>query len=189
MREKELRLALVCYGGISLAVYMHGVTKEIWYATRASRAFHEESPIGNGVGTGAEAVYRRLLETLVHTRDLRLRILPDIISGARAGGINGVFLAQALASGQSLEPLTTLWLDRADVEVLLDPDARPWSRFAKFWAQPLVWFLLNRPGNVVSRTTASASTPREVRLKLSHLIRARLFQPLFPGIGISPLLA
>ena len=29
MREKELRIALVCYGGISLAVYMHGVTKEI----------------------------------------------------------------------------------------------------------------------------------------------------------------
>ncbi len=27
MREKELRLALVCYGGISLAVYMHGITR------------------------------------------------------------------------------------------------------------------------------------------------------------------
>lgn len=189
MREKELRLALVCYGGISLAVYMHGVTKEIWYATRASRAFHEERPGGNSGKAGAEAVYRRLLETLVHTRDLKLRILPDIISGASAGGINGVFLAQALASGQSLEPLTTLWLERADVEVLLDPDARPWSRFAKFWAQPLVWFLLKRPGNVVSRTVASASTRREVRLKLSHLIRARWFAPPFSGIGFSHLLA
>ncbi|WP_298189098.1 patatin-like protein [Novosphingobium sp.] len=189
MREKELRLALVCYGGISLAVYMHGVTKEIWYATRASRAFHEERPRGNLGKAGAEAVYRRLLETLVHTRDLKLRILPDIISGASAGGINGVFLAQALASGQSLEPLTTLWLERADVEVLLDPDARPWSRFAKFWAQPLVWFLLKRPGNVVSRTVASASTRREVRLKLSHLIRARWFAPPFSGIGFSHLLA
>ena len=38
MREKELRLALVCYGGISLAVYMHGITKEIWRLARASRA-------------------------------------------------------------------------------------------------------------------------------------------------------
>ena len=185
MREKELRLALVCYGGISLAVYMHGVTKEIWYATRASRAFHDESP----PATGPEAVYRRLLETLVQIRELKLRILPDIISGASAGGINGVFLAQALASGQSLEPLSRLWLERADVEVLLDPDARPWSRFAKFWAQPLVWFLLKRPGNVVSRTVASASTRREVRLKLSHLIRARWFAPPFSGIGFSHLLA
>lgn len=25
--QAELRLALVCYGGVSLAVYMHGVTK------------------------------------------------------------------------------------------------------------------------------------------------------------------
>ncbi|MEI6643293.1 MAG: patatin-like protein [Novosphingobium sp.] len=185
MREKELRLALVCYGGISLAVYMHGVTKEIWYATRASRAFHDEAP----PATGAEAVYCRLLETLASTRELRLRILPDIISGASAGGINGVFLAQALTSGQSLEPLTRLWLERADVEVLLDPDARPWSRFAKFWAQPLVWFLLKRPGNVVSRTVVAKGTRAEVRYKLSHLIRARWFAPPFSGIGFSHLLA
>ncbi len=26
---KELRLGLVCYGGVSLAIYMHGVTKEL----------------------------------------------------------------------------------------------------------------------------------------------------------------
>ena len=36
MREKELRLALVCYGGISLAVCMHGVSKEILKLARAS---------------------------------------------------------------------------------------------------------------------------------------------------------
>ena len=184
MRQKELRLALVCYGGISLAVYMHGVTKEIWYATRASRAFHQ----GSAPGRGAEAVYHRLLETLAQTRELRLRIIPDIISGASAGGINGVFLAQALASGQSLEPLTRLWLEKADIEVLLDPDARPWSRFAKFWAQPIVWFLLKQPGNVVSRTVAKG-TRAEVRLKVSHLIRARWFAPPFSGIGFSHLLA
>ena len=38
MRQKELRIALVCYGGISLAVYMHGVTKELWKLARASQA-------------------------------------------------------------------------------------------------------------------------------------------------------
>lgn len=91
MRQKELRIALVCYGGISLAVYMHGVTKELWRATRASRAFHcPEGPDPQGV----EAVYLHLLEEIALTRDLRLRLLPDIISGASAGGINGVFLAQ-----------------------------------------------------------------------------------------------
>src|SRR3546814_3315808 len=42
MREKELRFALICYGGISLAVYMHGITKEVWRLSAASRAFHDE---------------------------------------------------------------------------------------------------------------------------------------------------
>lgn len=184
MRQKELRIALVCYGGISLAVYMHGVTKEVWRATRASRAFHRADPPGEGV----EAVYRNLFETILATRDLKLRLIPDIISGASAGGINGVFLGQAIATGQSLEPLTTLWLERADIDVLLDPDAKPWSRFAKFWAQPVVWFVLKWPGNVVSRTVAKG-TRAEVRLKVSRLIRARWFAPPFSGIGFSRLIA
>lgn len=185
MRQKELRIALVCYGGISLAVYMHGVTKELWHATRASRAFHcpEGSP-----PVGVETVYLRLFEEIALTRDLRLRLLNDIVSGASAGGINGVFLAQAIATGQSLEPLTAMWLERADIDVLLDPDAQPWSRFAKFWAQPLVWFVLKRPGNVVSSTVAP-NTRSEVRRKVSRLIRARWFSPPFSGIGFSRMIA
>ena len=35
--SKELRLAVVCYGGVSLAVYMHGLTKEIHKLALASR--------------------------------------------------------------------------------------------------------------------------------------------------------
>lgn len=185
MRQKELRTALVCFGGISLAVYMHGVTKELWHATRASRAFH--CPQSDNVG-GVEAVYLRLYEEIALTRELRLRLLPDIISGASAGGINGVFLAQAIATGQSLEPLTAMWLERADIDVLLDPDAKPWGRFAKFWAQPLVWFVLKRPGNVVSSTVAP-QTRSEVRRKVSSLIRARWFSPPFSGIGFSRMIA
>src|SRR3989442_13512515 len=40
LREKELRIALVCFGGISLAVYMHGISKEILKLVRASSALH-----------------------------------------------------------------------------------------------------------------------------------------------------
>ncbi|MFN3424641.1 MAG: patatin-like protein [Novosphingobium meiothermophilum] len=188
MRQKELRIALVCYGGISLAVYMHGVTKELWRATRASRAFHCPEEQGANNIRGVEGVYLRLLQDIALTRDLRLRLLPDIISGASAGGINGVFLAQAIVTGQSLEPLTAMWLERADIDVLLDPDAKPWSKFAKFWAQPLVWFVLKRPGNVVSSTVAP-ETRSEVRRKVSRLIRARWFAPPFSGIGFSRMIA
>lgn len=184
MRQKELRIALVCYGGISLAVYMHGVTKELWKLARASQAHFAD----DAQADGTEAVYARLLRHIEGRHDLRLRVLTDIIAGASAGGINGVFLAQAIHSGQSLEPLTKLWLERADVDVLLDPDARPWSRIAKFWAMPIVWWLLRRPGNVVSASVAP-ETREEVRSKLSRLIRSRWFEPPFGGLGFSRLLA
>lgn len=183
MRQKELRIALVCYGGVSLAVYMHGVTKELWKLARASRGFFG----GEGALSGTEQVYLRLLGQIEQEHSLRLRVLTDIVAGASAGGINGVFLAQAIHSGQSLEPLTQLWLERADVDVLLDPDARPWSRVAKFWAMPLVWWLLRRPGNVVSASVAP-ETREEVRAKLSRLVRSRWFEPPFGGLGFSRLL-
>ena len=184
MRQKELRIALVCYGGVSLAVYMHGVIKELWKLARASRAHHGGAPMKRGT----ETVYLKLLARIERQSGLRLKVLTDIVAGASAGGINGIFLAQAIHSGQSLEPLTDLWLERADVEVLLDPDARPWSRFAKLWAMPLVYWMLKRPGNVVSASVAP-ETRSEVRGKLSRLIRSRWFEPPFGGIGFSRLLA
>jgi patatin-related protein len=183
MRQKELRIALVCYGGVSLAVYMHGVTKEVWHLACASRDFHRGARSTGKVS----AVYHDLLESVEQRHGLRLRVLTDIVTGASAGGINAVFLAQAIHSGHDLEPLTELWLANADVERLLDPDARPWSRAAKLWAMPLVWWLLRRPGNAVSESVAQ-ETRAEVRRKVSHLIRGRWFEPPFSGYGFSNLL-
>ena len=183
MRQKELRIALVCYGGVSLAVYMHGVTKEIWNLARASRAYHAgETPPG-----GNAAVYAALLEQIETRDDMRLRVLPDILTGASAGGINAVFLAQAIHSGCSLEPLTELWLKNADVEQLVDPDARIVWRYGKLWAQPFVEWVLRRPGNAVSESVAP-ETRAEVRRKVSQFMRGRWFQPPFSGAGMSRLL-
>ncbi len=184
MREKELRLALVCYGGISLAVYMHGITKEIWNFARASRDFHEGK---HAERDGVLGVYCDLLRSIDEQAKLRVRVVIDIIAGASAGGINGIFLAQAIETGQSLEPLTDLWLDNADVEQLLDPDARPAARFTKFWAQPLVWLAARRRGDAVERTV-SPETREEVRRKLSSFVRSRWFQPPFGGKTFTRLL-
>ncbi|KLI63875.1 patatin-like protein [Aurantiacibacter marinus] len=185
MRQKELRIALVCYGGVSLAVYMHGVTKEIWKLARASRSFHSA---GEQQTDGVEAVYLSLLKTIESECELRLRMLPDIITGASAGGINAVFLAQAIHSGQDLEPLTELWLANADVEKLVDEEARPWSDIAaKPFMRPFVWYLSNRPGNAVSESVA-LETRAEVRRKLSNLVRGRWFEPPFSGVGFTKLL-
>ena len=183
MRQKELRIALVCYGGVSLAVYMHGVTKELWHFARASRDAEGKRP-----DTGGSArVYRRLIEHIRDDAGLKLRVLPDILSGASAGGINAIFLAQAVHSGQSLDPLTDLWLENADIDKLTDKDARPLWRFAKFWAQPIASWVLDRPGNAVSESVAP-ETREEVRTKVSRLIRGRWFEPPFSGAGFSDLL-
>ncbi|MEO1222079.1 MAG: patatin-like protein, partial [Pseudomonadota bacterium] len=182
MRQKELRLALICYGGVSLAVYMHGVTKEIWHLARASRANLDGEEIG-GVG----GVYRGLLERIEKEHDLRLRVLPDILTGASAGGINAVFLAQALYSGGSLEPVTDLWLKNADVSELTSAEAKPVWRFAKFWAQPLADWVLRRNGNAVDETV-SPETRQEVREKVSYLVRGRWFDAPFSGERFSEML-
>ena len=184
MRQKELRLALVCYGGVSLAVYMHGITKEVWHLARASRAFHHPA---NLPLSGAAEAYRDFLMLIEREHGLKLRVLPDVLTGASAGGINAVFLAQAIHAGHSLEPLTDLWLENADVSELTDPDAEPMWRFAKFWAQPIAEWFLRRPGNAVSATVAPG-TRKEVRRKVSRLVRGRWFSPPFSGARFSAML-
>ena len=182
MRQKELRLALVCYGGVSLAVYMHGVTKEIWHSARASRARQDGEEIG-----GVAGVYSDLLEQIEADHSLRLRVLPDILPGASAGGINAVFLAQALYSGGSLEPLTDLWLKNADVSELTAEEAQPGWKFAKIWAQPLADWFLKRGGNAVDESV-SPETRKEVRTKVSQMVRGRWFGPPFSGERFSEML-
>ncbi|MFW2852229.1 patatin-like protein [Sphingomonas sp. TX0543] len=179
--EKELRLALVCYGGISLAVYMHGITKEVWHLARASRASHDGEPLAGSAG-----VYCALLDEMAAEGALRLRILPDILAGASAGGINGIFLAQAISSGQSLDPLTDMWLERGDVEALIDSDAAPASRFSKAWALPLAWMAAGRSAEKLE--AIDEGTREEVRSKLSLFVRSRWFEPPFSGAGFTGML-
>ena len=181
MREKELRIALVCYGGISLAVYMHGVTKEIWRLAKASRAFLDGEP-GE---SGSQSVYLDLLRHAA-AGGTELRVLVDILAGASAGGINAIFLAQAIATGASLDPLTDLWLESADVDRLIDPEVNAISRFAKNVAVPFAWMLSSRSGTVDQ--TVEPAHRAEVRAKLAHFVRAKWMAPPFSGAGLSGLL-
>ncbi|MFN3388388.1 MAG: patatin-like protein, partial [Allosphingosinicella sp.] len=183
MREKELRLALICYGGISLAVYMHGITKEVWRLARASRAFHAGEPSEGG----SEGVYRRLLETMARETGVELRVLIDILAGASAGGINAIFLAEAISTGHSLDPLTDLWLETADVDHLLDPEVSTVSRFAKAAAVPFAWMLSAKRGGNVEQTV-EPDHRQEIRAKLANFVRARWFAPPFSGPGFTQLL-
>lgn len=183
MREKEIRLALICYGGVSLAVYMHGSLKEVWRLLRASRAHTDGSEEAEGI----EQVYLDLLKAIEDKASLRLRVMCDIIAGSSAGGINGIFLAEAIITGRSLDPLTDMWLDVADVDKLLSQDARPLNRFSKIWAEPLAWALLRKKA-VAIENTVSVEARAEIADKLSRFVRARWFAPPFGGHEFTRLL-
>ena len=139
MREKELRIALVCFGGVSLAVYMHGISKEILKLVRASCALHAIADRQARMSAqffdrfdphdpefDTEAVYFELLREI--GRKLELRVIVDIIAGASAGGINATILARAISHDLPIGKLRDLWLDNADVSVILAADARARTR-------------------------------------------------------------
>lgn len=184
MREKELRLGVVLTGGVSLALYMHGVSRELLKLIRASRAFHARDrndgafpeAYSDEAGTTArtsdtEAVYFDLLKQLAPELDLRIMI--DIISGASAGGVNGIMLARALAHDLNLEPHRDLWLENADVLHLIDEKASA-GRWGKIYIAPIVAFLL--------RGRLHKLAPEaETRAKLMTFIRSRWFKPPFSG--------
>src|SRR3712207_7965045 len=64
--------------------------------------------------TATTEIYTLSLHDALPICGLDVRVLVDILAGASAGGINAVFLAEAIASGRSLEPLTELWLERSE---------------------------------------------------------------------------
>ena len=116
-QNAELRLAVVCYGGVSLAVYMHGVTKELHKLICAARQFDTrrgKNPFPNGT----EKVYFDAL-TDIAEHGPRLQVNIDIIGGTSAGGINGIALGKAIARNASLEPLKKVWIDDGDIRKLL----------------------------------------------------------------------
>ncbi|MEA3047896.1 MAG: hypothetical protein QOJ53_2228 [Sphingomonadales bacterium] len=182
MREKELRIALVCYGGVSLAVYMHGITKEIWRLAKASQAVHSN----DAADAGHADVYSKLLRTIAAECDFDLRVLVDILAGASAGGINAIFLGHAIATGQTLDPLTDLWLDSADVDRLLAPGGGSMSRIAKLAAVPIAWALSSRVGAVDQ--SVEEEHRAEVKAKLANFVRAPWFAPPFGGPQLTNLI-
>ena len=114
---REVRIALVCYGGVSLAIYMHGVTRELHRLVTASSRFNEEpNPFKPSC---SEHVYWELLHELAARDGVRTRVVVDVISGTSAGGINGVFLAKAIAHDLSQKSLRDLWFEEADIGKLL----------------------------------------------------------------------
>jgi len=189
LHEKELRIALVCFGGASLAVYMHGITKEFLKLTRASSTLHAITDREKRASAAffdrhdaadaeydTEAIYFDLLRDI--GQSLELRIVIDIVAGASAGGINSTMLARALSHDLPMGRLRDLWLENADVVALLAPEARARS-WSKWFLRPFFW--------AAGFTRLSVSDP-EVRSKLSLFMRSRWFKPPLDGVKMAELM-
>src|SRR6266545_5296921 len=117
--EKELRLALVCYGGSSLAIYMHGVTKEINRLVLGSALRRSETG-GSRSENGTDRVYGELLDERARLDGgVETRVVVDVVAGTSAGGINGIYLSKAIAHNLSQDALRDLWFERGDMRQLL----------------------------------------------------------------------
>ena len=124
--QNEVRFALVLYGGASLAIYIHGVTQEFFHLVRSTAVDADGNLIVSDADLrGSEPVYRKLASLPDGT--VRTRFLVDIASGTSAGGINAIFLGKAFANGQTLDQVSRLWLDQANVQDLLNRDKLPRS--------------------------------------------------------------
>ncbi len=95
MLDREVRLGIVLYGGVSLAVYENGVAQELFRAVK---------------GDGVYSFVKQLIDS---------DIVVDILSGTSAGGINGIMLGYALANGRDFRSSAALWLKDGDILHLL----------------------------------------------------------------------
>ncbi len=101
-KSREVRLGLVMYGGVSLAIYINGVSSEFYRAVRGNSIY-------------------KFIKALTDSE-----IIVDIISGTSAGGINGIFLSYALTNNLAFSSTSELWRKLGDIgELLRDPKTEP----------------------------------------------------------------
>lgn len=160
----EIRFGVVMYGGVSLAIYINGVTNELFEMACATP--RTGVALDRDKEPSTREIYRRLSwlagspelraryaqciaeaeatakalaqdgETCAEPADpwarvdksdcTQTRLVVDVIAGTSAGGINGVFLAKALANGEQFGALKDLWVNEGDIGLLLN-DKRSYS--------------------------------------------------------------
>jgi patatin-related protein len=160
---KELRFAVTMNGGVSLAVYMGGVTQELNLISKAvPQATTEVERSANPYG--------RLLRMIGFTAPVI-----DIITGTSAGGINGAALAVAQANvNGDIGVLKPLWLMDAQIESMLRP---PFRSGAPSLLKGDDYFLPLLQRAFQQMTTPEVYTRSEVDIELSlttTLLRPRI---------------
>jgi patatin-related protein len=117
LATQEIRLALAFTGGVSLAVWMGGVARELDLLVQAStnrRILGEDAIDPKTPDTyPVRRYYRRLLDLI----DAQVAI--DVLAGTSAGGINAALLGLVNARRLDLSRLRDIWLRAGDFARLL----------------------------------------------------------------------
>ncbi|MGX4733995.1 patatin-like protein [Kitasatospora griseola] len=116
--KEEVRLALVMNGGVSLAVWMGGVTHELDLLRRASADEPDESL------SPSEREVAEIWRQITDATGANARVVIDIVSGTSAGGLNGLLLATAIGRGSELGSLREVWEAAASLPELLKSPSR-----------------------------------------------------------------
>lgn len=116
----ELRLAATFTGGVSLAVWMGGLAREMNLLVQASRCRDGQEVASTSLRSSRiREKYARLLDVL------ELGFSIDVLSGTSAGGINAALLGLANVWHSDLGRLRDLWLEEGSLARLLrDPADR-----------------------------------------------------------------
>jgi predicted acylesterase/phospholipase RssA len=103
---KRTRYAVVLNGGVSLAIWMGGVTNELNRLRLASEALTNPD-----LGLDTSNAWAAILEAC------QRRVAIDVVAGTSAGGLNGTLLATAVARGADMPVMEELWANVASLSV------------------------------------------------------------------------
>src|SRR5689334_7130239 len=93
--SEEVRFGVVMYGGVSLAIYIGGVTQELLNLVRATapgsdgRVRYSDDELRSSDAVYREVARRRNPEGVAPDGAITTRFVVDLVSGSSAGGING----------------------------------------------------------------------------------------------------
>ncbi|HET6938996.1 MAG TPA: patatin-like protein [Nocardioides sp.] len=105
----EVRLAFAFNGGVSLAIWIGGVTDEVLRCINGGRLVAE-----GGLDEAAGNPYAAVCA--------ELDVIPkaDVLTGTSAGGLNAAFLATAVSHGcTDLEAIRRLWLEHGSLDLMM----------------------------------------------------------------------
>ena len=100
---REIRLAMVMNGGVSLAVWMGGLCRVLAGVINSAPDAQSFTELTPQPGDTHIELWRKLWQRT------NLRLGLDVLAGTSAGGLNGIFLATSIGTGAPFPDLREVW--------------------------------------------------------------------------------